>query len=94
MGKGGYLGGSTLIGPRLTGWSGSGSPTMQPASNKSKTVGKSKKLKKANKAGAMVGSRKGNGLTIPEQIARARQSVDDVQADIARTRKRLADLGQ
>lgn len=88
MSKGSYLGGSTLIGPRSTGWFGTGSPTMQPATKKSKSGTSKPKSKKPSHQQ----SRKGNGLTIPEQVANARNRVETVRADIVKARKRLADL--
>lgn len=90
MGKGGYLGGSTIVGPRSTGWFGLGSPTMQPSSIKQGTS--KPKKRKGVKAVMPAPSLKGTGLTIPEQIVKARKRVDAVEADIAKTRKRLTEL--
>lgn len=98
MGKGGYNGGSTLIGPRSVGWfGGRGSVTSQPnnGGNKSKVrISKPKKKRKAPKPAPPAGAAhpKGNGLTIPEQVARAKKKVRAVEADIATTKQQLAKL--
>lgn len=87
MGKGGYLGGSSLVGWGAGAFAGRGSVTMQPA-----TKGKAKggKPKTARKPDAQAKkSTTGAGLTISEQVARAKKRVDAVKADIAKTRSRL-----
>lgn len=89
MGKGGYLGGSTIVGAHGSGWVGSGSVTSQPASNRKRTP-RSKKVPKGDRF--QQSSRKGNGLTIAEQVARANQRVDRLQADIAKAKQRVLAL--
>jgi predicted nucleic acid-binding Zn-ribbon protein len=69
---------------------------MQPASKSGKkarvqskpTKSKAKKVEST----ATRHSPKGNGLTIPEQVERARKRAHSVQMDIAKTQKRLAEL--
>jgi predicted nucleic acid-binding Zn-ribbon protein len=96
MGRGTYHGGSTLIGPRSTGWVGRGSPTMQPASKKKGRAAPKRKNQTATRPkhakAAAPPSAKGNGLTIAEKVARARRKVEAIRAEIAKTRKRLVDL--
>ena len=98
MGRGGYNGGSTIIGPRSIGWfGGRGSVTSQPSSNGKKAkvrLSKPKKKRKGPKPGnaAPMAPKKGNGLTIPEQVAKARKRVQAVEADVQKTRQRLRAL--
>lgn len=97
MGKGGYNGGSTIIGPRSVGWfGGRGSVTSQPSTNSKKKVrlSKPKKKRKGPKAATpgTAAPRKGNGLTIPEQVAKAKKMVRTIEADIVKTKQRLINL--
>lgn len=92
MGKGGYLGGSSLVGWGAGAFSGRGSVTMQPATNDKATAGKPRKARKPD---AQTKKRTtGAGLTIPEQVARAKKRVDAVKADITKTRSRLTELSR
>jgi hypothetical protein len=96
MGRGGYNGGSTIIGPRSVGWfGGRGSVTSQPSTSGKKKVRLSKPKKKrkgppAKSAGAAPA--KGNGLTIPEQVTKAKKQVRSIEAEIGRTKHQLANL--
>ena len=98
MGRGGYNGGSTIIGPRSVGWfGGRGSVTSQPSSNGKKAkvgLSKPKKKRKGQKPrnAATFTPTKGNGLTIPEQVAKARKRVQAVGADVQKTKQRLVAL--
>lgn len=99
MGRGGYNGGSTVIGPRSVGWfGGRGSVTSQSSSSTNKTKVRLSKPKKKKRKGpkqavpAPAGPLKGDGLTIPEQVARAKKRVSSVKSDIAKTRQQLARL--
>lgn len=98
MGRGGYNGGSTVIGPRSVGWfGGRGSVTSQPSSRSKKTRSQPAKLKNkrkgpnpANSAGATPAN--GNGLTIAEQVGKAKKKVRSVEAEIGRTKQQLMKL--
>lgn len=90
MGKGGYLGGSSLVGWGAGMFSGRGSVTSQPATKGKATAGKPRKARKPD--AQVKKSTTGAGLTIPEQVARAEKRVDAVKADITKTRSRLAEL--
>lgn len=97
MAKGGYHGGSSLIGWGAGAFSGRGSVTMQPArKGKSKANGgRPKKPKKPRPSMAPMKTGGVNaGLTIPEQVTRAKKRVDAVMADINKTRTRLKDLAR
>jgi hypothetical protein len=67
---------------------------MQPTSKKSQSTKRKSKAKKPIpvKPDEQDRSSKGRGLTIPEQVARARKRLGLVQADIAETKKRLVAL--
>lgn len=94
MGKGGCHGGSSLVGWGAGAFSGRGSVTMQPASKgKSKTKAGRPKKSKSFKVRMKTGGTNA-GLTIPEQVARAKKRVDAVVADITKTRTRLRDLAR
>ena len=92
MGKGGYNGGSTVI-HAGSGWFGKGSVTSQPEGKKKPKAAltKPKRKKKSGKKTTSV-PKKGNGLTLPEILARARQKVQAIEAEIAKTKKHLAKL--
>ena len=98
MGRGGYNGGSTIIGPRSVGWfGGRGSVTSQPSSNGKKAkVRLSKPKEKRNgqkpRSAAPSMPTKGCGLTIPEQVAKASKRVQAAEADVQKTRQRLVAL--
>jgi chromosome segregation ATPase len=100
MGRGGYHGGSTIIGPRSVGWfGGRGSVTSQSnnAGRKAKVrTSKPKKKRKGPKPGnpAAAARQKGNGVTIPEQVSRAKKRVRAVEAEVAKTKQQLAKLEQ
>lgn len=115
MGKGGYLGGSTII----RAWGGHASksktqvgainlnahldkPTQPKSVRKRKVKGTQQKADvssakpqkttaKAHKP-APAAPRKGNGLTIPEMIGKARKRVEAVEADLAKARRRVAEF--
>lgn len=92
MGKGGYHGGSTLVGWGAGAFFGKGSVTMQPASKGKAKAGRPKRPTRPStqtKAGSPNA-----GLTIPEQVARAKKRVDAVTADITKTRTRLKELAR
>jgi hypothetical protein len=80
------------------GWFGSGSPTSQSRKPGKKVKLRSSKSKKKKRKGpkqpgsADATPQKDNGLTIPEQVARAKKRVNSVKADIAKTRQQLARL--
>lgn len=94
MGKGGYHGGSSLVGWGAGAFSGRGSVTMQPASKgKSKANAGRPKKPKPSMAPMKTGSVNA-GLTIPEQVTRSKKRVDAVMADIIKTRTRLKDLAR
>ena len=98
MGRGGYNGGSTIIGPRSVGWfGGRGSVTSQPSSNGKKAkvrLSEPKKKRKGPEPGDVSAATpmKGNGLTIPEQIARAKKRVRAVEDDVGRAKQKLLKL--
>lgn len=94
MSKGGYHGGSTLVGWGAGAFSGRGSVTMQPASKgKGKVKPARPKKPKPSKASMKTGGTNA-GLTISEQVARAKKRVDAVTADITKTRTRLNELAR
>ncbi len=94
MGKGGYHGGSSLVGWGARAFSGRGSVTMQPAS-KGKSKAKAGRPKKPKPCMAPIKTGGVNaGLTIPEQVTRAKKRVDAVMADLIKTRSRLKDLAR
>src|SRR4051812_11556807 len=90
MGKGGYLGGSSLVGWGAGAFAGRGSVTMQPATKGTAKWGKPKKARKPNAQARK--STTGAGLTISEQVARAKKRVETVKDDIIKTRSRLVVL--
>jgi hypothetical protein len=83
----------------LVGWgagafSGRGSVTMQPASKgKGKVKPARPKKPKPSKAPMKTGGANA-GLTISEQVARAKKRVDAVTADITKARTRLNELAR
>lgn len=94
MGRGGYNGGSTVI-HAGSGWFGKGSVTSQPSEKKKRGSAASTKSRRKKNKSKQVASRKpskGNGLTIPEMIARAEKKVRSISSEIANTKKRLAAL--
>ncbi len=94
MGKGGYYGGSSLVGWGARAFYGRGSVTMQPAS-KGKSKAKAGRPKKSKPSMAPMKTGGFNaGLTIPQQVTRAKKRVDTVMADIIKTRTRLTDLAR
>lgn len=81
----------------MVGWgagafSSRGSVTMQPASKSKAKAGRPKKSKPFK--GPMKTGGVNAGLTIPEQVTRAKQRVDAVMADITKTRTRLRELAR
>ena len=92
MGKGGYIGGSTVI-HAGSGWIGRGSVTSQPAEKpkRAPATGKANSKKKARK-GSLGAPKKGNGLTIAETVAKANQKVHSIESEIGRTKQRLGAL--
>lgn len=107
MGKGGYLGGSTIIGPRSFGWFGTGSQkksgskpkTKKPhgqahgqATPKQNAAPVTSNKKKRKPAHPPSPPRKGNGLTIPEQVNRARKKVRAIEAEVTKGKARLLKL--
>lgn len=92
MGKGGYIGGSTVI-HAGSGWFGKGSITSQPGGKKKRqsVQSKPKRKKKTSKSDTSV-PKKGNGLTLAEIKAKAQKKVRAIESEIAKTKRRLAQL--
>lgn len=94
MGKGGYIGGSTVI-HAGSDWFGRGSVTSQP-SEKKKSKDEPKrpagKKRKGKKKGQPFPNPKGNGLTIPEQIKAAERKVERLASEISQTERKLLRL--
>lgn len=86
-----YNGGSTVI-HAGSGWFGKGSVTSQPGEKKKHPPRTSKPKKRKAKKGSPTPRAKGNGLTIPEMIARAEKRVQAIHKEIANTKRRLAAL--
>lgn len=81
MGKGGYLGGSTVVGPR-SGWFSKGNPSKKKGKS-----GKGKQAGTAYAAKSLILSEKeaqNRGLTRAEWLQRMRTRSEDIRAEIAR----------
>lgn len=81
MSRGGYLGGSTVIGPR-SGWFSKGKPQRRKGKR-----GKGKQVATAYSAKSLILSEKeaqNRGLTRAEWLQRMRARSDDLRAEIAR----------
>ena len=89
MGKGGYNGGSTVVGFSGSGWVGRGSVTMQSATRKSRSAAPS------NKKTAKV-----RPLAIPatladdEELQRLSRRVKAIEADIKAAQSRMSVLNR
>lgn len=84
MGKGGYLGGSTVVGPR-SGWFSKGKPQKKKGKS-----GKSKHAAAASTGRSLILSEKearNRGLTRHEWLQRMRARSDDISAEIARQKE-------
>ena len=106
MAEGGYSGGSSVVGWGSGSWVGRGSVTSQSSakpkggssqskskqnvSSSTKPKAKKRKIVSANESAKL--SHKGNGLTIPEMVAKAHKRVVTVEREIASTRRLLSEL--
>lgn len=87
MGKGGYFGGSSVTGFGSYDYKIS---RMKPTKVKITKPGKKKSA--AVSKPSPEARPKNSGLTIPEQVAKARKRVELLKADVVKAKKRLIDL--
>ena len=99
MGRGGYLGGSTIIGPGRAWYcepvAKKKKPTQAPSKKPPKAHAAKPNAKTASskqKKNKFAPSPRGAGLTIPEMINRDERRVADIQMEGVRLRRRLGEI--
>jgi hypothetical protein len=89
MGKGGYNGGSTVVGFSGSGWVGRGSVTMQPANKKGRSAATAKKKPVAIRSPTIPLALAGD-----EELQRLSRRVKAIEADIRAARSRIGVLNK
>ncbi|QQV79260.1 hypothetical protein H5J25_19630 (plasmid) [Sphingomonas aliaeris] len=89
MGKGGYNGGSTVVGFSGSGWVGRGSITMQPATKKGRSAAPAKKKPRAARLPTIPPALVGD-----EELQRLSRRVKAIEADIRAAKSRIGVLNK